>query len=129
MKKLTAWATVALCFVLISCASIPTRLPETMKEACALYQSTKPEVLRLRAYARDNWAAIPPNVQETLLKLDGYLPALDRAGIAICAISGAVQVGGESRGTSSRSIDWDDVLSTVVKAATLAADLKTKGVI
>lgn len=132
MKKLTVWAMLALCSILaLSCASsLPTQLPSTMKEACSLYQTVRPEVVKLRQYAKDNWPAIPPDVQATLLTLDGYLPALDRAGVAVCGISGVITTGeGGIRGASTDGIQWDHVLSTVVKAAALAVDLKTKGVI
>jgi hypothetical protein len=124
MKKLSVVLTLAALLALTGCASLPDQLPETMKQACSLYQIVKPEVLRLRAYARDNWTAIPPDVQVTLTKLNGYLPELDRAGQLICAASG---VAGSRIDTSN--VQWDDVLSTVVKVAGTAAELKAKGVI
>lgn len=124
MKKLTVWALLALLALgLSACASLPTKLPETMTQACSLYQQVRPDVIKLRAYAVTNWDAIPPDAQETLKRLDSYLPELDRAGEMVCAISGGGTV------QASRSIQWDDVLATVVKAASLAADMKRQGVI
>lgn len=117
--RLTALIAVVL-FFLSSCASVPNQIPETMREACTLYQSVRPEIVKAREFARINWNFIPPDVQATLLKIDAYLPELDRAGVTICAAS---QVPGSVR------VNWDDVLTTVVRAATFAADLKKKGVI
>jgi hypothetical protein len=124
MKKLTVWTLLAFLAVgSFGCASIPSQIPGTMTQACSLYQQVRPDVVKLRAYAVSNWAAIPPDAQETLKKLDSYLPELDRAGEMVCAISSGGLV------ESSHSIQWDDVLSTVVKAAALAADMKRQGVI
>jgi hypothetical protein len=111
----------ALCLVILSaCASVPQQIPETMKRTCDLYQQVRPDVIKARAYAAEHWDQIPEDAKPTLLKLDSYLPELDRAGAIVCAASIVAQ---------PSSIKWDDVLSTVVKAAALAAELKAQGAI
>lgn len=95
-----------------------------MKQACALYQSVRPDVVKAREYAKTNWNFIPPDIQQTLLKIDKYLPELDKAGVTICAASAAFP-----GARVAPKVNWDEVLSTVVKAASFAADLKHQGVI
>jgi hypothetical protein len=125
--------TLVLCLVagvvLGGCASgtaLPQQIPQTMKAACDLYVKSRPDVLKLREYAKANWASIPPDVQQLLAKLDGYLPELDRAGTLLCAASASldsIYLG------EKKKISWDDVLSTVVRGAALAIELKQKGAI
>jgi hypothetical protein len=125
--------TLILCLVagviLGGCASgtaLPQQIPQTMKAACDLYVKARPDVMKLREYAKANWPSIPPDVQQLLAKLDGYLPEIDRAGTLLCAASSTVDslhIG------EQRKINWDDVLSTVVRGAALAIELKQKGAI
>lgn len=108
---------------MLGCASVPKEIPETMRQACALYTELKPQIIAAREFAHTSWNHIPEEWKPTLLKLDGYLPELDRAGKAVCAASGAVAPLAGGR------VDWDDVLSTVIKAAGMAAELRAKGVL
>jgi hypothetical protein len=128
----TSIITLVLCLVagvvLGGCATtgkaLPEQIPQTMKAACDLYVKAKPDVIKLREYAKSNWAAIPPDVQQLLAKLDAYLPELDRAGTLLCAADAsieALQVG------NAKKVNWDEVLSTVVRGAALAIELKQKG--
>jgi hypothetical protein len=106
--------------------SLPAQIPETMKAACDLYVKAKPDVLKLREYAKSNWASIPPDVQQLLAKLDAYLPELDRAGTLLCAASTSLETLNVGE---KQKINWDDVLSTVVRGAALAIELKQRGAI
>lgn len=124
MRKLVTLGVLLLCLTAVSCSSLPAQIPETMKEACSLYQNVRPDVLKAREYAKTHWNFIPSEMQEVLLKIDAYLPELDRAGVTICAASDLI-----ARGQKPSRVNWDDVLSTVVKAAAFAADLKGRGVI
>jgi hypothetical protein len=115
--------------ILGGCATgkaLPEQIPQTMKAACDLYVKAKPDVLKLREYAKANWPSIPPDVQQLLAKLDGYLPELDRAGTLLCAASSSLEV---LQLGAKQKINWDDVLSTVVRGAALAIELKQKGAI
>lgn len=103
------------------------QLPETVHEACAVYEKSRPQVIELRNYAVANWDSIPPNVQAVLWELDRYLPELDQAGKALCVASGLLSEGKPA--DLSRTVDWDRVLSTVLKAAVYAAEAKNAGII
>ncbi len=114
------------CLLMLACASrpLPKQIPETMRAACDLYTQAKPDVLRAREYAKAHWETIPEEWKPTLRKLDSYLPRLDEAGQMICAAAAAVDVF-----NADKRVDWDDVLSTVLRAVSIAAELKAKGVI
>jgi hypothetical protein len=62
----TSIITLVLCLIagviLGGCAtgkSLPAQIPETMKEACDLYVVAKPDVLKLREYAKDELGIHP----------------------------------------------------------------------
>jgi hypothetical protein len=129
----TSIVTLVVCLIagviLGGCATgkgLPAQIPQTISSACTLYTQAKPDVLKAREYAKENWASIPPDVQQLLAKLDAYLPELDRAGTLLCAASTSLETLNVSDG---HKINWDDVLSTVVRGAALAIELKQKGAI
>ena len=115
--------------------SIPQQIPDALNQACALYTKAKPEVLAARSYAVAHWNdkipgtdkdVIPAEVKKTLQEFDSYLPDLDKAGVALCAASGAVNVFASA---GQQAVDWNQVLTVVLKAASVAIDLKAKGAI
>lgn len=110
-------------FIMSACASVPTELTQTMREACQLYQETRPVVIDYREYAIANWDKIPPDMQQALVKLDGYLPELEKAGKTICLASDGLMAA-----KSSRQVDWDQVLSTTISVAAKAIELHQAGV-
>jgi hypothetical protein len=128
---------VVVCVLAASCAgslgkvvSIPVDMTETVQVACATYQQVRPQVIELRKYAAGNWDKIPPDVQETLADLDKHLPDLDRSGALLCEINELLALGraDEAAGRVRRSgLDWDKVLSVVIRAAGAAAKLKAQG--
>lgn len=128
---LVVWllASIQMGLLVFGCASsaIPVQLKDTIREACDLYQRAKPEILEWRQTAKDNWSDIPEDWKPILLKLDSYLPELDRAGQVICAAS--VAAANDVVFRSGSKVNWDDVLATVIKAASIAANLKSGGVI
>lgn len=108
----------ALVFMLMGCAS--AKLGDTAVEACDLYRAVRPDVVAFKAYATANWDSIPPDQQTILLDLNQYLPALDNAGQVVCAFAA---------GGGGVKIEWDEVLSVVLKAVGTAVQLQAKGVI
>jgi hypothetical protein len=114
--------------------SIPQQIPQTMKASCDLFTAHKPDIIAARAYLKEHWNdkipgtdrdLIPAEVKAWALKLDAVLPELDKAGQLLCAASTSLeafqQLGGDKK------VDWDAVLSTVVKGVALGIELKQKG--
>lgn len=106
---------------------VGSQIPDTIHQACEAYEKGRPQVVELRNYAVTNWDSIPANVQSVLRELDFYLPELDQAGKALCVASGLLSEGKPA--DLSRTVDWDRVLSTVLKAAVYAAEAKQAGII
>jgi hypothetical protein len=124
---------------LVGCATngkgLPKQIPQALNEACSLYTKSKPEILKARAFAVAHWNdkvpgtdqdLIPAEVKTTLQQLDAYLPELDKAGVALCSAAEGVNAF-EALGADGKKVDWDQVLSVVLKGASIAIDLKTKG--
>ena len=104
--------------------SLPTQIPATMKAACDLYTTAKPDVIKAREYAKQHWSQIPEDVKPILKQLDTYLPELDKAGQTICAASTSLE-----HFDGKTKVNWDDVLSTVIRAVGFAVELKQRGAI
>lgn len=141
MKRFILAALVAMAVALSTgCAStgLPPQLTDTMSEACAFYQKARPAISQYREWARVHWndtitapdgsvvPIIPHEAKDLLLELDGYLPKLDDAGRLVCLVAEGVLPGNEQAAVSG-SVDWDRVLSTTMKVATLALELKAQG--
>jgi hypothetical protein len=125
--------------VLGGCASagksIPQQIPDALTEACNVYTKAKPLVIQARDYAKAHWNEkvpgsdkdlIPADVKQVLQELDTYLPELDKAGLALCAASEGLNAFTAAPGSK---VDWNQVLTVVLKGAALAIDMKSKGVI
>lgn len=119
---LTVLLALGLCVGGCQSVSLPQQVPETMKAACDLYTKAKPDVIKLREYAKQHWSEIPEDVKPVLLKLDSYLPELDKGGQLFCAASDEFE-----RFSGKRKVNWDEVLSTVLRAVALAVKFKQTG--
>lgn len=126
---------------LFGCATngknIPKQLPDALNAACDLYSKAKPQVIAAREYAKQHWDEkvpgtdrdlIPADVKKILLELDSYLPELDKAGLALCSAAEGVNTF-QTIGNQGGKIDWNQVLTIVMKGASIALDLKAKGAI
>ena len=126
---------VLLASLVIGCGSMPRDLTNTINEACAFYQESKPAITAYVQWAQDHWddeitlpdgrvvALIPDDQKALLLEIYAYLPKLDAAGQTICAVaypSDLVKPG---------HVDWDRVLSVTLKVAGAAAKLHAQGMI
>jgi hypothetical protein len=146
MKLHVLYAVLALATFLLGCAGkvpLPKQIPDALNEACKVYSKAKPQVVAARDYAKAHWNEkipgsdkdlIPADVKTLLQELDSYLPELDKAGLALCgasealnAITAAAQPGGAAG--AAQKVDWNQVLTVVLKGASLALDLKAKGAI
>lgn len=105
---------------------VSSQIPDTIHQACEAYEKGRPQVVELRNYAIANWDSIPASTQSVLRELDFYLPELDAAGKALCVASELLRSG---KSASKAAVDWDRVLSTVLKAAVYAAEAKNAGII
>lgn len=119
----------ALC---ISCAStnstVITQIPKTVKEACDFYQKTKPIIVRYVQWAVNHWDELSPEQQGLLRELHTYLAVLDGLGIDVCAISDALDaIQSGKKIVTKGNVDWDAVLSTLLKIAGTAAQMKAQG--
>ncbi len=116
---------------------LPKQIPEALNAACDLYTKAKPEVIKAREYAKAHWNdkvpgsdqdLIPAEVKKTLLEFDAILPKLDGAGLAICSSAEGISTFQATIGAGEK-IDWNEVLTVVLKGASIALDMKSKGVI
>lgn len=119
----------ALC---LACAgtqpTVITQIPKTVGEACDFYRNTKPMVVAYVQYRSANWETTPEVEKALLLQLRDQLPMLDELGQDVCAISDALSAIEEGRQiVTGGNVDWDSVLSTVLKVASTAAQLKAQG--
>lgn len=141
MKRIILATLIALAIGLSTgCASVglPPQLTDTMREACEFYQKSRPSIVAYRAWAEEHWndqvtlpdgtvgSLIPHEAKDLLLELDGYLPKLDNAGRLVCLVSQGGLPQGEHEAVSG-SVDWDRVLSTTMRVATIALELKAQG--
>lgn len=135
MKKFTVLAMLLAAALLNSCATanIPKQIPDAMNAACETYSHAKPAVLKAREFAIAHWNdkvpgsdrdLIPAEAKKTLQELDALLPKLDAAGLTICSTAEALSAIGKS---PDGSVDWNQVLTVVLKGASLAIDLKKTG--
>jgi len=117
--------------------SLPKQIPDALNAACDLYTKAKPEVLKAREYAKAHWNdkvpgsdqdLIPAEVKKTLLEFDAILPKLDAAGLAICSAAEGINAF-QNIGATGGKVDWNEVLTVVLKGASIALDMKSKGVI
>src|SRR5581483_6852723 len=108
--------------------SLPKQIPDAITAACDVYTKAKPQVIAAREYAKAHWNdkvpgtdqdLIPADVKKVLLDLDAYLPQIDRAGLAICAAAEGLDAL-QQHENESGSIDWNVVLTDVLKAASIA---------
>ena len=115
--------------------SLPKQIPDALNAACDVYSKAKPEVIKARDFAKAHWNdkvpgsdkdLIPPDVKQILQQLDTYLPELDKAGLALCAASEGLNAFSAAPGSK---VDWNEVLTVVLKGASIALDMKAKGVI
>lgn len=97
-------------------------LSNTLRAACDLYTSVKPQVMAAKKWSQDHWASVPEDIKPTLLELDGYLPALDQGGLAICD-------GSEQVLHLHHEVDWDKIVTALIKTVNFAIKLKQQGVI
>lgn len=138
MKRLMLIVSILTMALLCSCAStanIPKQIPDALSAACDTYTKAKPEVVKAREYAVAHWNdkvpgsdrdLIPAEVKTKLQDFDKFLPKLDAAGLAICSAAEAVDVFMTSPG---EKVDWNELLTIVLKGASVAIDLKSKGVL
>lgn len=120
-------------FLLGGCASqmgVVKQIPETVKEGAKLYVEVRPQVIEARAQFAENWDDVPEKVKPILVKIDTeILPVLDDFGqklVLAADILDGVQKMRDS-GVSLRNVNWDQALSTVLKAAGTVAQLKMQG--
>lgn len=126
---------------LFGCAStgqsLQKQIPDALNAACDVYLKAKPEILKARGYALAHWDekipgtdrdVIPAEVKKILLEFDKILPKLDAAGLALCAAAAGVNAF-DSVAKSGGKVDWNQVLTVVLKGASIAIDLKAKGAI
>jgi len=118
--------------------SLPPQLTDTMREACTFYQKSRPSIVAYRAWAQEHWndqvtlpdgtvgPLIPADAKDLLLELDSYLPKLDNAGRLVCLVAEGGLPPSENTAVSG-SVDWDRVLSTTMRVATIALELKAQG--
>lgn len=116
---------VCLSALMISCgtASIPAQIPATMQAGCDLYTTSRPDIVKARDLVASNWDRIPEDAKPTLLRLNAVLPQLDATGQLLCAAAFSLE------SVSGSNVKWDEVLSTVLRGVSLAAELKARGVI
>lgn len=131
----------SIAILLVGCAtlkkSIPVQLPQTIREGAATYERVRPEVIQARETIKANWASLSPDLQKLATDIDKILPELDTAGKDLVLArdfldaldKGQAAGGGGGVGAALKSVDWDTVLSVVLKAAGTAAQLKSQGVI
>ncbi len=110
-----------------SAAGIPEQLPQTMHQACDLYMKARPLVVKMRAWAIANPDKLPDDIKPALAEIDAYLPGADQAGKTICAASAALDTLTISGNT--QKVNWDQVLSAVLRAVSFAVQLKQQGAI
>ncbi len=149
MRIIIAIVLVSACSFLLGCAStyakpaaIAKSLPQTIDQACKFAKETRPQVIEYRNWAITNWdgkvpgtdVPIIPDIQkQLLLKLNAHLDELDKLGVDVCAIDAVLKAAAEGKGVAGdlagglKSINWDKVLSAVLKVATTAAQLKAQG--
>jgi hypothetical protein len=128
MKRWIGFAVLSLlvCLTLTQCAAtsnITKELPQTLQSSCRVYGQAKPQVMEFRQWAIDHWDKIPADVRDKLQRLDAFLPELDRAGTLICAAAAILP------GETPAKVDWDKLLSTVIRGAGMVLDAKAHGVI
>jgi hypothetical protein len=140
LKLHLLYTVLALITFLIGCAGrtpIPKQIPDALNAACDVYSKAKPQVIAARDYAKVHWNdkvpgsdqdLIPAEVKKTLLELDEYLPKLDAAGLALCSAAQGVNAFSAAAAGGAK-VDWNQVLTVVLKGASIALDLKSKGVI
>lgn len=132
MKKFTVLAMLLAAALLNSCATanIPKQIPDALNAACDVYSKAKPDIIKARELAIAHWNdkvpgsdrdLIPAEAKKTLQELDALLPKLDAAGLTICSTAEALSAIGKS---PDGSVDWNQVLTVVLKGASLAIDLK-----
>src|SRR6266498_242136 len=137
-KLLLYAAVLALGAILGGCAtagkSLPKQIPDAMNAACDLYTKAKPEIVKAREYAKAHWNdkvpgsdqdLIPAEVKKTLLELDALLPKLDMAGLALCSAAEGINAV-QTIGNQGGKIDWNEVLTVVLKGASIALDMKQR---
>lgn len=140
MKRVITALVAVLVVFAFSCASwrgspVVTELTETIHEACDFYEDARPVVLEYRQWAKDNWDVtvvtddgqtiplISPRQKKLLAELDTYLPKLDGFGSDVCLASETIAT---ARASPPR-VNWDNVLSTLMKVASTAIQLKADG--
>jgi hypothetical protein len=140
MKLHILYAVLALATFLLGCAGkvpLPKQIPDALNAACGLYTTAKPEVLKAREYAKLHWNdkvpgsdrdLISAEVKKTLLDFDALLPKLDAAGLAICSAAEGINAF-QTIGAQGGKVDWNEVLTVVLKGASIALDMKQKGMI
>lgn len=141
MKRMILAALLALALLSsLGCGSmsLPPQLTDTMREACEFYQKSRPPIVQYRAWAEEHWndqvtlpdgsvgSLIPAEAKDLLLELDAYLPKLDSAGRLVCLVSQGGLPPGEHAAVSG-AVDWDRVLSTTMRVAAIALELKAQG--
>jgi hypothetical protein len=121
------------CSSCASTANFPKQIPDALNAACDTYSKAKPEVLKAREYAMAHWNdkvpgsdrdIIPAEVKQKLQEFAAFLPKLDTAGLAICSAAEGLSVLSAS---PDGKVDWNQLLTVVLKGASLAIDLKKTG--
>jgi hypothetical protein len=132
---------IAICAYFMGCASsklaIPQQIPNAVHQTCDTYTKLKPQIIQAREFAKAHWDQIPPEAQQVLKEIDGYLPQLDKIGLDICAASEALKLLELNQNPSTRSalvkslgnVDWDQALTLVMKAANAYVTLKQTGAV
>ncbi len=110
-----------------SAAGIPEQLPQTMRQACDLYTRAKPDVIAMRAWVVAHPDQVPADLKPALERIDQFLPELDAAGKTICAASAALDT--LTISGNAQKVNWDQVLSAVLRAVSFAVQLKQQGAI
>ncbi|SRR6266540_3730445 len=140
-KLLLYAAVLALGAILGGCAtagkSLPKQIPDAMNAACDLHQKARPLVIQAREYAKQHWDdkvpgtdtdLIPPEVKKALADFDALLPKLDAAGLAICSAAEGINAA-QTIGNQGGKINWNEVFTVIIKGASIALDMKQRGVI
>lgn len=141
MRLITIMAVLCLASFLAGCATLPkgiatAELRGSVVEACNFYRTARPVVVSYVQWSTDHWndtvpgtaiPVIPEEQKKLLLELRDYLPKLDAAGQNVCALNDALSSIDSSAGGRLGSVDWDDVLSVVLRVASTAVQLKGQG--
>jgi len=137
-KTLSVLFLVVALMLTTACASTgpPAEVGETLAAACDFYTDARPNVVAYRTWAIAHWddqvtledgtatPLIPDRQKTLLLDLDEHLPKLDEVGRTICRFRDVAAMARASPG-----FDWSLFITTTLRFATVAAQLRADGAI